>query len=223
VLKANINATARTPLFPHPARARSPANPPPPPTWLAGADLPIEEFGTGTELHRVHGRTERAVFFGPGPAKRPMYRFDAPGGQFRVLYVGLDFTAAFVETLLRKPERRIIDLLDLEIRNAAVLTASRPLRLVQAYGTGLSRIGCTAALSTARYALAGAWSLALWSHKDKADGLLYHSRHNPEHLCAAIFNRPKLAFKIVQSNPLLADAAKVARILEAHGKSVALP
>jgi hypothetical protein len=74
-----------------------------------------------------------------------MYRFDAPGGQFRVLYVGLDFTAAFVETLLRKPERRIIDLLDLEIRNAAVLTASRPLRLVQAYGTGLSRIGCTAA------------------------------------------------------------------------------
>ncbi len=204
-------------------RARSPSNPPPPPTWLAGADLPIEKLAAGTKLHRIHRRTERALFFGPGAGRPPTHRFDAPGGEFGVLYVGLDFNAAFVETLLRNPEARIIDLVDLEIRNAAVLTQSRPLRLVHAYGAGLSRIGCTAALSTARYALAGAWSLALWSHKDKADGLVYHSRHNPEHLCAAIFNRPGLAFTIVQTNPLLADVARVARILQAHGKSIALP
>ncbi len=103
------------------------------------------------------------------------------------------------------------------------MTASRPLRLVHAYGSGLSRIGCTGALSTARYSLAAAWSLALWSHKDAPDGLIYHSRHNPEHRCAAIFERLGLDFTIVQSTPLLADPARVARILEAHGKSIAPP
>jgi hypothetical protein len=204
-----------------PRKTRSPTNPPPPPSWLAATDLPIEELAAGTQLHRIHRRTERAVFFGPGPGKPPTHRFDAPGGEFGVLYVGLDFTAAFVETLLRKPETRIIDLVDLEIRQATVLGLARPLRLVKASGAGLSRMGCTAALSTARYSLAGSWSLALWSHKDAPDGLIYHSRYNPEHLCAAIFDRPGVALTIVQSNPLLAEEARVAGILEAHGKSVA--
>jgi hypothetical protein len=209
--------------FRQPARARPPANPPPPPSWLSDAKLPIAKLAAGTKLYRIHLRTENAVFFGPARRKLPTHRFDAPSGEFGVLYAGLDFAAAFVETLLRKPEIRIVDLVDLEIRNAAVLTASRPLRLVQAYGAGLSRIGCTAALSTARYSLAGAWSLALWFHKDRPDGLIYHSRHNPEHLCAAIFDRPGLGLTVLRSEPLLADAARVARILEAHGKSVALP
>jgi hypothetical protein len=204
-------------------RNRSPANPPPPPGWLAGANLPIEELAAGTQLYRIHRRTNRAVFFGPGRRKPPTHRCDAPGGEFGVLYLGLDFTAAFVETLLRNPATRMVDMVDLEIRNATVLEPVRSLRLVQAYGSGLSRIGCTAALSTARYALAAAWSFALWSHKDEPDGLIYHCRYNPEHLCAAVFNRPGLAFTIVQSNPLLADQTTVARILEAHGKSVALP
>ena len=202
-------------------RARSPVNPPPPPSWLAGADLPIDELPVTTELHRIHRRRSRAVFFGPGRGKPPTHRFDAPAAEFGTLYVGLDLTAAFVETLLRKPEIRIIDLVDLEIRNAAILRSARPLRLVQAYGSELSRLGCTAALSTARYSLAGAWSLALWSHKNKPDGLIYHSRYNPEHLCAAVFDRPGLTFTVVQSKPLLADESKVARILEIHGKSVA--
>jgi RES domain len=202
-------------------RARAPHNPSSPPAWLADADLPIQEVASGTELHRIHRRVERAVFFGPGPGRPPTHRFDAPGGEFLVLYLGLDFTAAFAETLLRKPEMRIIDLVDLEIRNAAILTAARPLRLVQAYGAGLSRIGCTAALSTARYSIAGAWSLALWSHKEPPDGLIYHSRHNPEHLCAAVFNRRGLAFRVLRTAPLLTDRARVARVLEAHGKSLA--
>jgi hypothetical protein len=45
-------------------------------------------------------------------------------------------------------------------------------------------------------------SITLWSHRDKADGLIYIR---------------------VNSNRLLADAASVARILEKHRKSVALP
>jgi RES domain-containing protein len=155
------------------------------------------------------------VFFSPDRGKPPTRRFDAPRGNRSLTVAALraagDFGVLYV------------DLVDLQIRNAAVLTASRPLRLVQAYGAGLSRIGCTATLSTTRYANAGTWLLALWFHKDQLDGLIYHSRHNPEHLCAAVFNRSGLALTVVRSEPLLADAAKVARVLEAHGKSVALP
>jgi len=203
-------------------RARSPAKLPLPPSWLADIKLPITILAAGTELHRIHRRTDAPVFFGPGTGRSPTHRFDAPAGKYGVLYLGLDFTAAFVETLLRNPGTRIIDIVDLEIRNVTVISPVRPLRFVQAYGSGLSRIGCTVALSTARYAQAGAWSLALWSHKEEPDGLIYHSRYNPEHLSAAVFSRARLAFKLLRSTPLLADAAAIARILEAHGKSVAL-
>jgi len=138
-------------------RARSPADPPLTANRLSDSSLPIDELLIAAEVHRIHRRHERAVFFGPGRGKPPTHRFDAPMGEFGVLYVGLDFAAAFVETLLRNPEIRIVDLVDLEIRNAAVLRPSRPLRLVHANGAGLSRVGWTAALSTAGYALAGAW------------------------------------------------------------------
>jgi RES domain len=203
-------------------RPQPPAIPPSPPPWLASARLPIQELTAGTQLHRIYRRSDRLVFFGPGPGRPPTHRFDAPNGEFGVIYTGLDFTAAFVETLLRNPEMRVIDLVDLEIRDAAILTAARPLRLVRAYGAGLSGIGCTAALSTARYSLSGAWSRALWAHKDAPDGLIYHSRHNPEHLCAAIFNRRGLVLRVVRTRPLLADPATIANILDTHGKSVAL-
>src|SRR5579859_8159430 len=116
-------------------KRRSPANPPPPPSWLAGIDLPIDELPAATAMHRIHRHKDKAVFFGPGPRKPPAHRFDAPGGEYGVLYLGLDFTAAFVETLLRNPRMRIVDLVDLEIRETTVMTASRPLRLVHAYGS----------------------------------------------------------------------------------------
>src|SRR5262249_43364883 len=154
-------------------RARSPGVLPAPPDWLASARLPLQRIGLGTNLYRIHRRTSDAVFFGPGQGLPPTHRFDAPGREFGILYLGFDFAAALIETLLRNPQMRIVDLADLELRNSTTLRPIRTLRLVQAYGAGLSRIGCTAALSTARYSLAGAWSLALWSHEDSPDGLIY--------------------------------------------------
>jgi len=197
-----------------------------PPPELDALTLPIELLPAGTTLHRIHRRSFRGqridpISFGQGPGKPPTHRFDAPAGEFGVLYVGLDIEAALIETLLRQPGKNMVDLVDLQIRNAAWLRTGRELRLVQAYGAGLSRLGCSAALSTARYALTGAWSLALWSHRDAPDGLLYRTREKPEQLCAAIFDRPRLAFTLDRSDPLLADPARVARILAAHGKSVA--
>ena len=102
----------------------------------------------------------------------------------------------------------------------ATLTSKTPLRLVEAHGPGLARLGTTAALSTGPYIASRRWALELWSQKDRPDGLIYVSRHNPGLLCAAIFDRTHAIFD-VGTTPLLADARSVARVFRAHGKSIA--
>jgi hypothetical protein len=141
-------------------------------------------------------------------------------GEYQVLYIGLSYEAAFIETFLRNPKRRAVDWVDLEIRNMTVLENDAPLRLVKAYGEGLSLLGTTAALSTGGYREARRYSLDLWDHPDRPDGLIYSSRHNPAHLCAAIFNRTHATFSRVRTEPLLSDERRIRDVLTAHGKSI---
>ena len=191
-----------------------------PPSWLRTVRLPFITYAAGSSWLRCHKEVDGPVFFGPGVGLPPRHRFDAPAGEYRVLYVGLDYEAAFIETFLRNPKRRIIDRIDLEIRNMTVLENDAPLRLVEAHAAGLSRIGTTVALSTGGYKASRAWSLALWDHPDRPDGLVYLSRHNPTRLCAAIFNRSHATFSVDRTDPLLADERHVRDLLTAHGKSV---
>jgi RES domain-containing protein len=192
-----------------------------PPPWLRTEPLAgIVTYAAGTLWFRCHKRIDEPVFFGPAPGIAPKYRFDAPMGEYRVLYVGLNYEAAFIETLLRNPKRRTVDWADLDIRNITLLNNDRPLRLVQAHGEGLSLLGTTAALSTGGYKEARRYSLELWKHPDRPDGLIYASRHNPDHLCAAIFNRPHASFSRAATEPLLADERRIRYLLTAHGKSI---
>lgn len=160
------------------------------------------------------------MFFGPGVGVAPKFRFDAPADEYQVLYVGLNYEAAFIETFLRNPKRRTVDWADLDIRNMAVLSNDAPLRLVKAHGEGLSRLGTTAALSTGGYREARRYSFEFWDHPDRPDGLIYSSRHNPNHLCAAIFNRPHATFSRFRTVPLLSDETRIRDLLTAHGKSI---
>src|SRR5262249_36519400 len=123
----------------------------PPPSWLDTITLPTTTLPKGTALWRCHGSTTDPVFFGPGVGGRPRPRFDAPAGEYQVLYAAMDYDGAFVETLLRNPLRLIVDESDLAVRNMAVLKTDTPLKLVDAYGAGLSVIGATAAISTGKY------------------------------------------------------------------------
>jgi hypothetical protein len=113
-----------------------------------------------------------------------------------------------------------VDRSDIEARNMSVLANLAPLRLVRAHGSGLARLGSTASLSTGGYRASRRWALALWSHTDQPDGMVYFSRHNPGLLCAAIFDRYSAGFA-ERSAPLLDDAAELARVFPAHGKSIA--
>lgn len=194
---------------------------PAPPAWLATAALPIVAYAAGAAFCRCHRTRDAPIFFGPPPGSRPKFRFDAPRAEFRTLYVGLSLEAAIVETLCRNPARRTVDFVDLELRSRAVLTSAAQLRLVKAHGDGLAQLGTTAALATGPYAASRVWAHFLWSHKEQPDGLVYPSRHNPELLCAAIFDRSHATFT-ASTSPLLADAASLAAILLRHGKSVSV-
>jgi hypothetical protein len=185
------------------------------------AELPIASLAAGTPFWRIH-RSERApIFFGPAPGKTPTNRFDPPNGEYRTLDLGLTFAAAFVETLLRQPQVTLIAASELETRSMSELTTKNDLNLVDLRGPGLSRIGADNALSTGPYETAGAWALALWAHSSNPDGILYRTRHDPAHVAAVIFNRPRTRFAVVETRPLIALSHRIGAVLNAHGKGIA--
>lgn len=190
---------------------------------LASLPLPIRDLATTTVLHRVHRTHHSPIFFGPGAGKAPTYRFDSATGRFGVLYAGLSLDAALIETLLRQPSRLTIDPSDVLTRSASRLEASRPLRLVDLDGPGLSRLGIDGAIFTGPYGPTWRWSDALRGHADEPDGILYPSRHDPRELCVALFERPDLSLLARASTPLERQPQDLARVLDVHGKSLAGP
>jgi hypothetical protein len=193
---------------------------PPPPDWLAGAALPIDSIPAGQALHRIHRRAHHPVFFGPVVGRPATFRFDSASGRFGVLYLGLDLGAALAETLLRNPARLMVAMADIEDRAASVLTAARPLRLVRLHGSGLQRVGTDNAVSTGPYAPCGAWSDALHDHAGAPDGIAYRSRHDPDAICVALFERAGTALSVAGTTPLPAMLGAVAAVLDRYGKSV---
>ena len=184
-----------------PARKPGPSGAAPlPPTWLATRALPLIRISQGTRIHRVHNLAHNAVFFGPavdsttGKRQAPTHRFDSLTGVFGVLYAAQSFEGAFVETVLRNPERRFVSETYVMARAVSELTCNRELRLVDLRGRGLSRVGTTNAISTGPYSPCWVWSDYLWGHRDQPDGIAYASRHNPRQVCYAIFERPDTAF-----------------------------
>jgi RES domain-containing protein len=138
---------------------------------------------------RIHSASHGAIFFGrkltPGDN-----RFDAPAGEFGVLYVGRDAHCAFVETFLHATGVRFVTTAELSRRTLSVVEARRPLRLVDLRGRGLARMGADGALTAGTdYALTQKWSKAIHDHPRQPDGILYRARHDPSRSAAAIFER----------------------------------
>jgi hypothetical protein len=184
-------------------------------------ELPVTTMAAGSRWWRIHRTQQPPVFFGPAPGQPATYRFDTPGGEYRILYLGQSLSAAFVETLLRNPRIPFIERNELEERSVAMLTNQHPLKLVDLRGGGLSQIGVDNRLTTGPYEVAGRWALALWRHSDRPDGILYRSKHDPNHICAAIFGRSHCEFVVATTTPLMDVPHHWAPILRAHGKGIA--
>jgi hypothetical protein len=164
---------------------------PDPPADFASRLLPITLFRG--PWYRIHRLTYGSIFFGRSGDNR----FDAPTGEFGMLYVGKDERCAFVETFGHATGVRIVEQGELVARGLARITPKRPLRLVSLVGKGLARLGADARLTAGEsYDVAHRWALAIHDHPKKPDGIAYGSRHDPSRVCAAIFDRASTALEV---------------------------
>jgi RES domain len=200
-----------------------------PPAWLATRTLPLLTVPARIPLFRVHQSMHGPIFFGPAvdPTTRvrqpPTYRFDSLTGAFGVLYVGEHFEGAFAETVLRNPQRRFVSQNYVTLRAVSEVTASRDLKVVDLHGPGLSAVGLTNAISTGPYMPCWAWSDYLWSHRDRPDGIAYASRHDPQQICYAVFERPDVTFHAATASHFSTLLPTIRALLRRYGKILTRP
>jgi RES domain len=156
---------------------------PDPPSDLHQRQLPL--LAAPGPWIRSHSHQYQPLYFGTSGFNR----FDAQARQYGVLYAASDVRGAFIETFGRELGQQTVPMAKVAARTFSRIIASRPLRFVDLTGPGLNRIGADNRLSTGDYQISQRWALALYEHPEQPDGLLYRSRHDPDRVCAAIFDR----------------------------------
>jgi len=157
---------------------------PEPPADLPSRSLPICSFRT--TWYRIYDLRYDPLFFG----HTGNHRFDAPyPRKYGVLYLAADIACAFIETLGHETGKNVVAEAELTLRGLARVRVRGTLRLVDLTAEGLAQIGADNSLCTGPHAVAQRWSRALHRHPDQPDGICYRSRHAPDLLCAAIFDR----------------------------------
>jgi hypothetical protein len=150
----------------------------------------FEILPVGATIVRIHHKDYGAIWFGPEPGEPPRYRFDAPGGEYRVLYLSAALRGAFVETILHKPMGRIIARRYVDERAWTVLSPRRELKLVKVRDDGLHWYGLDANISASTdYRETRRVALAFFQHYRDADGLSYRACHDNGVVCYALFDR----------------------------------
>jgi hypothetical protein len=91
----------------------------------------------GSVIIRIHRQAHSPLWFGPQPGTPPRHRFDAPAGEYRVLYCAARITGAFVESVLRKLAGRIVARGYVDERVWSGVTVRRALRLAKLRDKGL--------------------------------------------------------------------------------------
>jgi hypothetical protein len=163
----------------------NPSPHPEPPVDLASWNLPLIEINE--PLFRIHQTQHSPLYYGSSGNNR----FDAPNGEYGVMYAAADANGAFIETFGSATGIRVVALSDLLSRSISELTCLKPLTLVDLTGAGLARLRADNRLCDGEHALAQRWALSLWKHQKQVDGIYYRARHDPSRYCAAIFDRAR--------------------------------
>ena len=165
-------------------KAGHPGPHPEPPDDLANRKLPIRRVNR--VWFRVYDLDYHPIYFG----RKHQNRFDAPAGEFGVLYMGVDEHCAFIETLGQNTGIRVVTSSALKRRGWAQIKLRRELALVDLVKSGgLARIGADARLFAGNHDVAQRWSKALWEHPLKPDGIYYPARHDPQRTACALYDR----------------------------------
>jgi hypothetical protein len=181
--------------------------------------LKSEELPIGSEVIKIHQKAYGALWFSPAPGKPAAYRFDAPAGQYRIMYTARSLDGAFVETVLRKSAGRILREEFVEERAWSVMTASRPLVLAKLYDEGLLWHGTDAAIGSADDYIAPR-EMAVNLHREFAavDGIAWRARHDNGELCYALFDRvTKSDLPVASTHPFEDNWDEVERLMDKYG------
>jgi len=158
-----------------------------PPANLASRHVGIIDFDK--PIFRSHSIHRNPIYYGT----TGRFRFDAPDGSYGVLYAGVDPYSAFIESLVKNPDNRVVTTSELKGTALAQLKANRSLRLVDLSPSGaLVRIAADSRLFSADRNVAQLWSKALHDHPICPDGILYPSRLDPARQAVALFGDRKL-------------------------------
>jgi len=197
-------------------------SPPPPPANLERIDLPVATVDPA-ELLRLFPLGKPPIHFRVAKKGRKTYRFDAPNGEFGVMYCAFSLEVCFAETLLRTRSYRtpadqptLIDESELRSKGIAQLGggAGRQLVLADLTGSGLARLHADGSISTTpRYSVPRQWALALWKHPKRVDGIRYVSRFMNSQLAVALFDRCGDRLVARRTQPLV-DHPDLPRILD---------
>jgi hypothetical protein len=195
--------------------------PPSPEPPEGSRTLPTATLTAGTLLYRTHATHHFAVFFNFAND----YRFNAPAGEFGVLYAAVHADGAFIETFCRTLDARppLITTKQLDTRALTVLTFADPLRLVDLTGPGLAGLGIDNRVSTCEdYTVVQRWARWFWSHPEAVHGLLYRSRHDPREHCVALFSGRSLPAATSIASPLSAPGfgSQLARLVAKYDVSI---
>ena len=177
------------------------------------------ELDAGEIIVRIHRKRQGAVFFGPSADKGPQNRFDAPAGEYGILYAARRLEGAFVETLLRRRSGRIVRRDFIEERQWTPLRLLRPVTLAKIMDEGLLFHGVDASVSASdNYAPSRALALDLYNDFPSVEGLAYRSRHNNGEVCYALFDRVPSSDLIELPSHLFEDnRTRVDELIRLHG------
>ena len=196
-----------------------PGDHPPPHAELAAQHPLIFTVPERGILYRHHQKIHDPVYFG----KKGEYRFDDPDcpvpGCFGVLYAGADPESCLLESCGTTTGVPAVSGAYLDARSIARMELTNSLRFIDLVDDGgLASIGADGRLATGSYKVAQQWSAALKKHPCKPDGIRYRSRHAPERIAYAIYERPPSSFSVTSMGSFTdpANEALFKRILKTY-------
>ncbi len=190
------------------------------PAASAGAPATIV-LPAGGLIVRVHHVSRGGVFFGPSPGSRPGNRFDAPNGEYRVMYASERLEGAFVETILRRPRGRILRRAFVDERAWSVIRLERRIVLAKVFDEGLQAFGVDAGeIGADDYTVSRDLALRIHEGSSAIQGIAYRSRYNNGEICYALFDRVSAVdLTPVRSERFSARADTVSRLMVLHRAS----
>ncbi|CAN5721720.1 RES family NAD+ phosphorylase [soil metagenome] len=201
-----------------------PAQLPSPPADLAQRQLPLPTLAERVPvLYRSHriDRSWSPVAFNSRPIAD---RFNAPNGEYGVLYLASDPFAAFIETfgasmVTAALELRLVSESDLARRCLCRIEVDADLATVQlvnlADGYGFSRLGIDGRISTTKQRhITRQWALELWRHPQQPSGILFRACNDQARLSIVLFDRVGDILRSTCEHNILRDARQLAAILD---------